>query len=46
MLGGDPVSLSKERRYSARLPSGEVQESSPARSLSFSRRKTPQMDTA
>ena len=39
MLGGEPVSLPKERRYPPRLPSGQdVGESCPARSLSFSRR--------
>ena len=40
MLGGEPVSLPKERRYPRRFPSGQdVEEFCPARSLSFSRRK-------
>jgi hypothetical protein len=41
VLGGEPVSLPKERRYPRRLASGQdVEGSCPARSLSFSRRKT------
>lgn len=41
MLGGEPVSLPKERRrYPRQFPSGQnVEEFCPVRSLSFSRRK-------
>jgi hypothetical protein len=41
VLGGEPVSLPKERRYPPRSPSPsgqDVQDSRPARSLSFSQR--------
>ena len=42
MPGGKCGSLPKERRFLSRLPSGQdVQESCPARSLSFSRTKIP-----
>jgi len=40
--GGKHSSLPKERRFLPRLPTGQdVQESGPAQSLSFSRRKIP-----
>ena len=45
MLDGNSVSLSEERRDPARLPS-RGSKNFPSAVPEFSRRKTPQMDTA
>jgi hypothetical protein len=45
MLDGDSVSLSEERRGPARLPSRGPR-TFPSAIPEFSRRKTPQVDTA